>query len=422
MIKSVIGLGWFIISMAALVPAQNWECEGGDPGRSYYSPDTVLKPPLKLSWRFRLEGATYWGQAIVAENKVFFRSINAPIVYALDSKTGEVVWKVWELGTAGDGICYYNGKVYYAASLTGHATLPNGMYLVCRNAATGEWVWAKPCPNNITTGFSTASLWVKYSPVGFKGAVYGSGCDKATGEGVYFSMNAETGDLIWEYRIADRPICVPPVIDTVNNIVFGSASKPNSRPTYDSVGVTFAYDIAKRDTLWTNTADFTHPIGHDGATLCYKAGRLYVNTNSTYSAVNSAALNAADGQLLYKPTTVSWGGSVAVSVGDQYVAGGMYGQPANLSTLTGTGLGNVAKFFPGNFYAGHCTSPVQANGYMYRASVPLAVINIDAIAIGAPPKIWKYSTVGGSCSTISIGDHKVFQIDRAGWLYCFENE
>ena len=70
-----------------------WPCFKGNPGFTGVSPDTSVKPPLKLLWSYRTDSDTS-GDAgagsTVAGGKVFLPMAKGGSILALDAHTGEV--------------------------------------------------------------------------------------------------------------------------------------------------------------------------------------------------------------------------------------------------------------------------------------------------------------------------------------------
>lgn len=68
-----------------------WHTAGGDMGFSGISPDTELRPPLRIKWRTRVWGS-FKGCPVVAEGRVFAASRSGTLT-ALDAETGEILWR-----------------------------------------------------------------------------------------------------------------------------------------------------------------------------------------------------------------------------------------------------------------------------------------------------------------------------------------
>lgn len=422
---------FFACLLARLLSAADWPCFGGDPGRAFFSADTELRPPLKVAWRFRVEGMTM-SQPIVAENKVFLRVGHAPFTYALNIATGELVWKVRDINNAlkmedgeQDGLCHWAGKVYYQACLYGAAGKANGNYLICRNAATGAWVWGEKLPGIV--------IMHKYSPVVYNGVVYGSCGHPTTRAGTFFARNAETGALLWEYTVPGAPTTSWPVLDTAAGILYGSAhSKWWWNDTLNR-GQTFAFDLARRDTLWTNRVNFLGD-GGDGSALTFKRGRLYLTAISSNpsSFDGCMVLDAATGALLSRPAG-GFQGSSTVAVADSYLVSGAYAQPVNLCALDGSLIASSVWSNERSLVA-RCSAPVLANGWVFRGTpgarsteparknFRIQAVSVAALQGREAPQVWSWHALTGTCCTVTPANGRLIAVTADGLVTCFVND
>ncbi len=116
-------------------------------------------------------------------------------VYALDARTGAIVW-VYSGGSSSSPAVGY-GLVYVGSE----------DLLYALNAASGEVVWEFQAPGGMTT------------PAVANGIVYVSG-----GAGYLYALDARTGTQLWSYKIGD--LCET-AITVVNGVVYASSCYPS---------------------------------------------------------------------------------------------------------------------------------------------------------------------------------------------------
>jgi len=111
------------------IPNEDWPQFRHDPRRSGVA-GTVLPPELQQAWKADLGGKL--SQAVVAEGKVVVSAVDQNCVYALDEKTGKVVWERIVGGRVDSPPAIYQGKVLFG-SADGH--------VYCLRLTDGELVW-----------------------------------------------------------------------------------------------------------------------------------------------------------------------------------------------------------------------------------------------------------------------------------------
>jgi outer membrane protein assembly factor BamB len=153
-------------------------------------------------WRFET-GDAVWGSPVVADGVVYIGSYDRHL-YALDAESGELEWR-FELEDRMDGTpAVVDGVVYFGS-------FDKRVYAV--DAMTGEKIWS----------FWTGGI-VRSSPTVIGDVVFvGSHCrtnecqhyydERFAKIGFVFALDAESGDLLWEYESGDEIISSPAYAD-----------------------------------------------------------------------------------------------------------------------------------------------------------------------------------------------------------------
>ncbi len=178
----------------------NWLHYNRDYEGTRYSPLTQINqanvndivPKWNLS--FGVIGAQ--DSQVIAVNGRLYVSTSQNRVFALDGKSGDILWQ-YERALPGDlgtklccgsvnrGVAVYEDKVYLATLDT---------HVVALDNETGEIIWEKKL-GNYKTGEIFTSM-----PMVIKGMVVigNSGGDLGANPGTVYSLNAETGELLWK--------------------------------------------------------------------------------------------------------------------------------------------------------------------------------------------------------------------------------
>ena len=167
----------------------------------------------KLVWKFTAEQAL-WGQPVVDDTNVYFGSMDHK-VYALNMKTGKMVWSSKLDGAILGGITLGSDGVLYAGSL--------GDSVYALDIASGKTIWQH-----------AASSRVWSAPAIGNGSLYVG--DQA---GKIFSLAVDSGKVNWSIQ-PDGPVLGSPLVLT-DLVVFGTES-----------GSLVALDVDGK-TSWTQT-------------------------------------------------------------------------------------------------------------------------------------------------------------------------
>jgi serine/threonine-protein kinase len=298
---------------------------------------------------------------------VYISSIGSGTVYALDAKTGVVVWSKQIMPSYLTAPTVVNGVVYVGTFNFGGIfalSASTGALLWNSTALDSDWgvpEWIAPhsgvdspptvvkgvvyfgSEDGLTYAFDASSrrmLWsinstdgsVYSSPVVTGGVVYVTVCDFAgprnEGSGLVYAIDASTGALIWNVTVAPLQNEYPVV---VGGVVYVSG--------YD--GNIYALNAANGHQVWSYTAgnyvEYKSYVGEFAlSTPNVVNGVVYLNSMDE----NVYALNAAHGYLLWSYTV---GGGIdsapAVTDGIVYLGsenGNVYALSLSASTSTPT--------------------------------------------------------------------------------------
>lgn len=415
----------FLTGSLSLLFSADWVCLGGNVQRTYTSPDT-LKPPLKLLWRNREPEGSTMTEPVAAAGKVFTRTLDGVTVCALDLNTGDLIWKIhdhmdgfWpgnrEYNGWNTGLLYYAGRIYYQTSTI------DGRLLICRNASTGDSLWARALGGS-------AAFWLS-SPVAWDSVVY---CEavysvRAVGDTVYYyAFNAMSGAPVWVRKYPGYQLPAALSIDTVKGRLFGGMGVD----TAGRDGFFFAAPLSTGDTtLWTH--HFIWPAAqHDVIFTSYCRDTLAV---SGYSTSITRLLDANTG-VPYKIFTTSNPSYGALIINEQVTMRGNFYGYTFLYDRLGNAIGNSQTIH--RDAEGRCGRPAMSNGYVWRAGSAgrgyekshgvLSAFCLNTLKGSGPcqdPPLWiEYTTDAWACVTPVICGDKVILQNAGGSVTCYQQE
>ena len=261
------------------------------------------------TWSFDLQ-YTYFSSPVVA-NGIVYAGASDDNLYALNAKTGALLWQHTTAGQAVYPPAVANGVVYVSSGS-----------LYALNATTGALIWQSP------DGFT-------FSPAVANGVVY------SVAGGLY-ALNATTGNVIWEYQTLSSASSSP--------VVAGGRVYVNS---YENN--LYAVSALTGSLIWTFPVASTLPPA--------------VDRNTVYVADNVSkiyALNAATGALKWTYDTHDdlISSPPVVANGLVYLSSDHNLTVLNASTgaqvwLMGTGV--------------NTSSPTVANGIVYVGTQPYGI-------------------------------------------------
>ena len=268
--------------MGDVQSAPRWTSWGNDYANSRFQPAAMAGitaadvPKLKLKWAIGFPDTSHaWSQPTVAGGRVFVGSQGGR-VFALDAKSGCVIWTFQTQGatrtaiTIGPGQSERQGEHRYLAYFT---SIPGWLYAV--DAETGAQVWRVKMEEHLSSRLTG-------SPVVHDGRLYvGSGSFEegmsASGKyeccsfrGSLRAFNALTGELIWRSVMIQAPLHVlkeengkkvvgpsggsiwsAPVIDEKRRLIYVTTGNGFSGPPEPLTDAIVALDLDSGQVRWS---------------------------------------------------------------------------------------------------------------------------------------------------------------------------
>jgi outer membrane protein assembly factor BamB len=177
--------------------ATNWELPNATPAETRNVASEIESSnveELGVAWTSPIVGAGGFGgwssTPVVVEGVVYGQDLESN-VYAIDYKTGKVLWikKYKSPNTGPDGVTVSEGMVF-------GATAKNAFAL---NAETGEQLWSKKLIRNanegidMAPGISDGTVYVSTVPGNSEGFYVGNG------KAILWAMDAKTGAVKWKW-------------------------------------------------------------------------------------------------------------------------------------------------------------------------------------------------------------------------------
>ncbi|WP_229393640.1 PKD domain-containing protein [Methanosarcina sp. DH1] len=316
---------------------------------------------------------------------------------ALDESSGDVLWNV-SIPEAVYGSwaspAYDNGMVFTAT----------GPELGCYNAKTGE------------------KLWSFDDTLGSQGVV-GSGPAIADGKVIfndwdgshYYCLDEYTGDLLWRFEVKGAAQSVPAYADGkfyLTSWGYGSSYQ----------GHAYCVDAETGKEIWHTNNVVDNLCGSPA----YKNGILYLTTYNFYGDGELLALDASDGQIIWKQSIERTDSTPAFAYGNVYVCGGASGY-SNLQTYcfnatTGSLVWSTpSKAIDEGGIGGWTCSIAVADGLVYVGSEGTGYFgyeNLYALDASTGDVVW-YAPYAGSSPALSYG--MLFSIGGDQKVYAFKD-
>jgi outer membrane protein assembly factor BamB len=224
-------------------------------------------------------------------------------VYKLNAESGKLTWKSdiqsfvsMSSPVAGDGYIFLGG------------TYPNYFYAV--DQGTGKVAWKINIPALVATGISDCTP-AYASGIVVQEATVESGDTANPVANVLLAIEAKTGNILWQHRMANGP--VPPAMKTATPMIDGGVVYEGSPVS----GNYHAFDLKTGRELWSV---------HLGSQI--RAGAAILNGVAyiPYHTGDIAAIRVSDGKLLGKKHIGgSFGPSSPVIVGGTLYVSNVYG-------------------------------------------------------------------------------------------------
>ena len=198
---------------------------------------------LKVAWEAPLDGAAEWGAGtgnpVVADGVVYYQDLAAN-TYAVDFKTGDVIWETKYsnrlFGPSGPGIGY--GKVYALSRIDRYVAL---------DIKTGHELWQFDTGYQLASGAFQPYAFNKHVYFAMQAAVSGRGkvvyhSYQGGTSGAVYLIDPDSGKPEWFFQVVEdgfwgNPeinsgggLWFPPAIDTKTGVSFWSSGNPSPVP------------------------------------------------------------------------------------------------------------------------------------------------------------------------------------------------
>jgi outer membrane protein assembly factor BamB len=303
----------------------NWPMYGLNPARTRYLPATGIKPPFRKLWRFT-ERPLLEFPPIYVGGKLYFVNNNGT-AYALDAKTGKVLWERSLGRLNASSPTYSRHRLYIVNLVPGH--------IVKLDAKTGKIIWKHSLPGRAESSpvvvgrtvyfgcedgnlyaLSTISGNVRWAtqlggPVKSAPAYYGGRLYVGDYGGDMNAVDAKTGKLIWQTSSLGQGFGTSGEFYSTPAVAFGRVYAGNND---DRV---YSFDLKDGTLAWSYSTGGYAYSGPTVSTTRHSPPTVYIGSFDG----NVYALDAKDGSLRWSRSA---GGQVVgslSSIGDiVYVA------------------------------------------------------------------------------------------------------
>ena len=406
------------VSAGAGPQASDWANWGFDPQNHRVNPtETAIGPgnaaTLAPLWTRQVFAPDKVTGAMNQANGVSYVGTVHGVVYALNARTGAIVWMYQALGSVYESPAIANGLVYFS-TVNNPNEGPVGNYAYALDASTGALVWSQFLPNG--SGWDTPT--VTGNQVVFEEA------NKEATSGGLISLDPLTGSIQWS-DVSKSPdtgtgygIWAPGTVDPSGTTLYQDTGNPclsSGVPGDNCSGYLLAVNLA--DGTYTQLDHFPDVSGDDDVATspAYDNGNLYLGSKngSEYS------VSASTGAINWSYNTGSSGDfgifSSAVVSGNRVIFGGGDRRLHALDENTGAVLW-TKSIGNGLIYS----SPVQANGVVYVASMSNAgTTNLAALDPATGNILWQYSMSSLAENSPTVSNGILLAADDAGTLYAF---
>jgi outer membrane protein assembly factor BamB len=166
--------------------AINWPLYGRDAQRTRFMPEAHAKPPFRMLWRFRGNSLIEF-QPVLAQGRLFVIE-NDGRASALSARSGKVLWRRSVGRLAAASPAWKNGRVYMVGNHGGAAGIASAGpgQVFCVDAKTGKVFWESK--------LASAS---ESSPLITNGRVF-----LGSQDGTVYALDASNGHIVWRHRAA----------------------------------------------------------------------------------------------------------------------------------------------------------------------------------------------------------------------------
>ncbi len=342
-------------------------------------------PPTE-AWSTYIRGGGITGIGITyGDGKIFTGSFEN-MQFALDAKTGKILWS-----TPTRGPMIFTGAYADGLYLKGGSD-DNTMY--CFNASTGEIVW-RYRPD--TDGYFTTGCAVAY------GMVY-----EMNKDGYLYAFNIYTGELVWKYRAIEQTLMwpgMPTVADGKIYVTSGEEAQYNAPAGVSAFSCINAYNGQE---IWRLNLEALPP--RESVAIAY--GTLYIIPGSVTTSVDTISGNeyASINEIwAIKDTAPATPPASVVSSWPQWRTNAVHSSTAQV------GPSNLTVAWQYTTGGAISSSASIENGVLYIGSQDK---NIYALNAENGAFLWKFATKAPVESSVAVADGKVFTGGDDGYVYC----
>jgi outer membrane protein assembly factor BamB len=341
--------------------------------------------PPKVAWSTYIRGGGITGIGTAyGDGKVFTGSFEN-MQYALDAKTGEIIWETPTKGPMIFTGAYADGMYFKGGSDD------NTMY--CFNASNGDIIW-RYRPD--TDGYFTTGCAVGY------GLVY-----EMNKDGFLYAFDMYTGEVVWKYKGPDDTLMwpgMPSVADGKIYVTTGEAAQYNA-PT--GISEFSCLNARTGQKIWSIDMEALPP--RESVAIAY--GALYIIPGDVTTAVDTISGNeyATVNQIWAFKSNPANNAPKTISSWPQWRTDAAHSSTAEVGPNNLT----VAWRFTTN--GAVSSSASIANGVLYIGSQDK---NIYALNAYDGTLIWKFATDAPVESSVAVVNGRVYTGGDDGYVYC----
>ncbi|MBL8028210.1 MAG: PQQ-like beta-propeller repeat protein [Fibrobacteres bacterium] len=415
-----------LVLAASPMLAENFELFGLNKQRTNYSPETGFNPAkFKLKWRVYIQ-ETNREQLIVADGKVFLRTLENH-VYAFDTSDGSLVWK-HRMEVRSQGTFEYNHSLFYYNGLLGFKSYyRKDPELTIVRAATGEVKWKKG------DAYSSSAQSLKTSCVGHMGYILASGRSTTLDTACWYGIDSATGsNVLFRVKIHmgagyQRNFVGAIVVDPDNDSLI-YAGYGNFEHVAGNKWGAFCYNIFSKNFVWHyNESSGAGELANSGSLALYNDTLLIVGYNKIYlvnrnnGAIFKTFPNMGDGE----------GGNYWVVTPQYYVMGDYGGNDVHVFSHDGTLIRSSKRSTVEMSQGSGCCHPFVVGEYAFRVcgnlgmndlrGARMGIFKLQAIVEDNPSDMVAFAWQGRQhlCSGHAFANGKYFVCGSDGYLYCF---
>lgn len=378
---------------AEVKPGSNWENLLSNPEHAAPAcPE--LNQPLQMAWIKNVGANIYMTSPLVYNGKIYIASVDENLkgeahVYALDGKSGELLWKYPVRNSIKNTIVIDNGRVL-AQDAQG--------YLYAIDAESGKLGWEKQLP-------------VNGLPALIEGLVASDGIVYAgTGKGLC-AIDTKDGRVIWQNKDWGQGEGTTTTFSVAKNILVGSSQW----------SALYGNDLKTGELKWK--AD-TNGLRNRGASAAVHGGLLYIISDKSFFI-----LDAGDGRVVVRkelPFSVDVTSTPLLTDKEIIFGSAKDGLVA---------LDNEALEFKWKFSTGDAlvytspysrqpsatieTSPVLAGNTVYVGASDGTIYGINK---EDGQLVWKHATGAPVFGSVAVSGNALVAADFGGNVYMFASE